>query len=342
MPSKFQWWMCYGSQTFNPFQGLHGHSGDTGIPPPDDGIPRGRGKGGTGRGRGQQPPSSTQSSSKEESNFSQFTRLPLSVRLRIWEVTVEPRIVEVRVNYSKKDAQYDMATAVFLKAFPEEHKVIPFFSSTPVPAPLQVCREARKHLGTVCYQRAFHDLIVTGAKEEEEKKKVKLNSDGGKPGLEGEGEAKEDGEETNHKNEHTKSQDTEQRPYIWINPKEDMLSIGSSPFRYFQPYASHITTLRFQRPLRSGWDMDDDDDDGNTDDDETIDEENLKDLRLVSSFVNVKEIHVICSYGQDVEAWAGVETELGIKFPCRKHKVLVICPGDDLISNLEEIDIDDN
>ncbi|KAF6797587.1 hypothetical protein CSOJ01_12905 [Colletotrichum sojae] len=59
------------------------------------------------------------------STFHPFQRLPLELRILIWELTVESRVVELRVAAKG----------------PMRH----LRSSTPVPAQLQTCREAREH-----------------------------------------------------------------------------------------------------------------------------------------------------------------------------------------------------
>lgn len=234
--------------------------------------------------------------------FPQFPRLPREVRLRIWEMTVEPRIVEVRVEYSKKDYDYDMVTKRFNKVSPEEGDVFPLFSSTPVPAPLQACREARNHLGGNYYQKAFQDLPIArhaGEELELDEKDPEQRTEPG-PNLD----------------------DKEPRHYVWVNFDLDMLSIGPSLFRHFSSYAPKIKALRFQRDL----------------DEDVVD---ISDLRRISSFVNVKELHIVCAYGQDVYDWAGVETELEMKFPIPRWDVLVIDPGYELIVDAYEIDIYD-
>ncbi|GFG26429.1 hypothetical protein IFM61606_06410 [Aspergillus udagawae] len=68
--------------------------------------------------------------------FHLFPRLPFELRARIWQLTVEPRTVEVRV---KKDDGL-------------RGKILHVTSSTPVPAVLQVCHEARNQ---GLYQQAF-------------------------------------------------------------------------------------------------------------------------------------------------------------------------------------------
>ncbi|GIJ92114.1 hypothetical protein Asppvi_011089 [Aspergillus pseudoviridinutans] len=71
--------------------------------------------------------------------FHLFPRLPFELRARIWELTVEPRTVEVRV---KKD-----------NSLWGEGEILHVTSSTPVPAVLQACHEARN---LRLYQQAFN------------------------------------------------------------------------------------------------------------------------------------------------------------------------------------------
>jgi len=72
------------------------------------------------------------------STFHLFPRLPLELRNQIWRCTAEPRTVEVRIERKN----------------PARHRF--FISSTPVPGPLQCCREARDELQRL-YQRAFFE-----------------------------------------------------------------------------------------------------------------------------------------------------------------------------------------
>ncbi|OBT60677.1 hypothetical protein VE03_09874 [Pseudogymnoascus sp. 23342-1-I1] len=66
-----------------------------------------------------------------------FSDLPFEIRALIWRATVEPRTVEVRV------------------LFWEARKLPHLTTATPVPAPLQTCREAR-NLGL--YKKTFSEL----------------------------------------------------------------------------------------------------------------------------------------------------------------------------------------
>ncbi|KAK1783844.1 hypothetical protein QBC45DRAFT_399049 [Copromyces sp. CBS 386.78] len=305
--------------TYPPFWDLRGH--ETPMLHPR-GTPRG--------GSYLKPPS-------PQFSFPVFPRLPREVRLRIWEMTVEPRIVEVRVKYSKQDADYDQVTNRFNKVSPEEGKVFPLFSSTPVPAPLQACREARNHLGTVCYEKAFWDLPVVRpgqAGEEMDEKEELGEKELDQAELDDENELPLD--EKNREQQRTDSDPTpdlpeeEQPPkYVWMNFPQDMLSLGPSLFHHFvsssSTYTSKITALRFQRDLLSS--------------EAEAAGVDLPDLRLISKFINIKDLHIICAYGQDVDDWAGVETELEMKFPIPRWEVLVVAPGDDLVVDAYEIDV---
>ncbi|KAI1079782.1 hypothetical protein F5B20DRAFT_542403 [Whalleya microplaca] len=74
------------------------------------------------------------------STFHPFPRLPIELRVCIWALAVEPRVVEVRV-------------------VPDNSlKVQKLISPTPVPAILQTCQEAR-NLGL--YRQAFSEVTDT-------------------------------------------------------------------------------------------------------------------------------------------------------------------------------------
>lgn len=263
-------------------------------------------------------------------------------------MTVEPRIVEVRVNYTKEDADYDQATKRFAKMSPkEEGEVFPLFSLTPVPAALQVCREARGHLGEVCYERAFGELsapeavgvergaggdeergVEDGDEDEEGLKLINLEHPG--PG-DGEEDLENDDNKSKPITEETNNPDsaTTPRRYVWLNFQQDMLSLGPSLFKHFLPYTSKIRALRFQRALHSS----------KHGEEPRLNVDNIADLRLISNFTNIEELHIICAYGQDVDDWAGVETELEMKFPIPRWQVLVIAHEDDLVVDAYGIDI---
>ncbi|OBT67661.1 hypothetical protein VE03_03433 [Pseudogymnoascus sp. 23342-1-I1] len=64
-----------------------------------------------------------------------FNNFPFEIRSYIWELTVEPRTVEVRVLWGGRTPRVA--------------------STTPIPAPLQVCREARN---LSLYKQVFSEL----------------------------------------------------------------------------------------------------------------------------------------------------------------------------------------
>ncbi|OBT79925.1 hypothetical protein VF21_01562 [Pseudogymnoascus sp. 05NY08] len=82
-----------------------------------------------------------------------FSSLPPEIRALIWKATVEPRTVEVRL--------LPLGTIT-------RHLVSP----TPVPAPLQTCREAR-NLGL--YARAFAEVEAAACPDGKEPRYVWLN-----------------------------------------------------------------------------------------------------------------------------------------------------------------------
>lgn len=89
--------------------------------------------------------------------FHPFPRLPFELRAQIWEATVEPRTVEVFIRY--KD------------------EIPRLVSTTPVPAPLQTCREARN---LKLYRQEFSELLLQDQPEYKgavERRYVWLNLD---------------------------------------------------------------------------------------------------------------------------------------------------------------------
>jgi hypothetical protein len=98
--------------------------------------------------------------------FHLFVRLPAELRLLIWELTVEPRTVEVRIIYKEVPPN---------SRFGKWQRVPLILSSTPVSATLQTSQEARNH---GLYQCAFYGLAVSnGAPSDSERRYVWLNLD---------------------------------------------------------------------------------------------------------------------------------------------------------------------
>ncbi|CAG9987777.1 unnamed protein product [Clonostachys byssicola] len=102
--------------------------------------------------------------------FHPFPRLPYELRIQIWKLTVEPRTVEIRVGGFYKDL--GPKTKDKPEGEPADRQYVQYLvTPTPVPGPLQTCREAR-NLGL--YQRSMSGLSdLTG----DEKQYVWLNLD---------------------------------------------------------------------------------------------------------------------------------------------------------------------
>ncbi|EAA32752.1 hypothetical protein NCU08801 [Neurospora crassa OR74A] len=87
--------------------------------------------------------------------FPKFLQLPWEIQHRIWKYTVEPRIVKIR------KVQVMHAKCVNCKGSSPAYKLV---TSTPVPAVLQTCYQARyKHR---LYQQVFSELDTVRSGEE--------------------------------------------------------------------------------------------------------------------------------------------------------------------------------
>ncbi|KAJ4398602.1 hypothetical protein N0V85_006242 [Neurospora sp. IMI 360204] len=216
--------------------------------------------------------------------FHLFPCLPWEIRSRIWELTVEPRTVEVRISYvwqkisAKAEAKYRYGRL----------GILALRSSTPVPAPLQTCREARNHLtsttkkGHRYYQQAFSKLPA--ARWFFEEIKCENPEDRLELGLEAEPR------------------------YIWVDFDVDMISIGRSPFQFFESYYSDIKRLKFAR-------------------DNTCQYFNEYESQTIREFVHAEEIHVVCLGPYGTRVWEGAHEDHC--FPCDKDKLWLMDPKED-------------
>ncbi|KFY52611.1 hypothetical protein V496_08316 [Pseudogymnoascus sp. VKM F-4515 (FW-2607)] len=147
-----------------------------------------------------------------------FNDLPFEIRAMIWKATVEPRTVEVRVLFDET-------------APDRTRKVSHMFSPTPVPAPLQTCREARS-LGL--YRKAFAEVEIAAACcHPDNPREYKLD----------EAAAFTDGAEWR---------------YVWLNLEIDIVSIGPSELYWFE-VALSIRRLKLERETCSEfyeWEID--------------------------------------------------------------------------------------
>jgi len=171
--------------------------------------------------------------------FHSFPRLPLELREQIWKDTVEPRTVDVR-RVRDRWSQRQL------------------LSSTPIPAILQSCREAR-NLGL--YKRVHFEVDVVKKFENNHAPEVLIEKFF-TPDEQGEEEP-----------ENVGCPKTEQR-YVWLDLDIDILDIGTSAFRDYNSIASAVKRLKFER----------DDPDGSH-------------LHELKEFVSVDEIHIVCPGG---------------------------------------------
>jgi hypothetical protein len=79
------------------------------------------------------------------STFLPFPRLPAELRCKIWELAVEPRIVDVEIQY--KNERYQSS----------DNETPRLVSHTPSPAVLHTCREARNEVEGF-YQKSFSEV----------------------------------------------------------------------------------------------------------------------------------------------------------------------------------------
>ncbi|KAH7087834.1 hypothetical protein FB567DRAFT_355281 [Paraphoma chrysanthemicola] len=194
--------------------------------------------------------------------FHSFTKLPLELRLAIWEMTVEPREVEVRIvmasppdpylvtrphpnrwiyidderfreamgNLPESTRKERKAKRKAREAFPPWRPYVHMVSSS-IPAVLQTCREVRNY---GLYQR------------------ISLDPDG----LRG----------------------MEHPRYVWLNLAIDIVNIGTAFLNYFLPIAPSIKQLKLKRDIGDEWWYD-------------------YEHALLPSFTNVEKIYMACSDG---------------------------------------------
>ncbi|KAK6821080.1 hypothetical protein PG987_015480 [Apiospora arundinis] len=133
--------------------------------------------------------------------FHPFPRLPAELRALVWQMTVEPRVVEINASHKRNTLNNQV----------EPYRLV---SSTPVPAELQTCHEAR-NLGL--YQRHLSEFPV----------------------------ALLDPPSQNDTRESVPPE--QQRRYIWLNWDIDTIYTGLEPICEFSPIAHRIKRLRMER-----------------------------------------------------------------------------------------------
>ncbi|KAH6625095.1 hypothetical protein C7974DRAFT_395408 [Boeremia exigua] len=199
--------------------------------------------------------------------FHPFPRLPLELREQIWNDTVEPRTVDVR-RVREGTQRYGQLV-----------------SSTPIPAILQSCREAR-NLGL--YERVFFEVAAVKKSTSDNASQVAVERFF-MPDGQGEEGSKKGG-----------SPDTEQR-YVWLDLDIDMVDIGASEFCNYRSIASAVKRLKFKRENGDEYFY-------HTESNELME------------FVSVEEIHIVCADG--FWMWAGAIDDHA--WPCAEEKLVFI------------------
>jgi hypothetical protein len=207
--------------------------------------------------------------------FHPFPRLPKELRLQIWEATVEPRVVHTECKYCSPARYYGRAP----------RRLMGLSSSTPIPGPLQTCREARN---ARLYQRVFSELP-----ELPEPKKTKKTT----------GKATSTSfVEISEPPPKPYAPVYEQR-YFWINLDIDTVDIGETYFSFFEPVAHLIKRLRFTRDVTE----------------EYWYHTESRELRI---FTNLIEIQVAVESSDFMVRWHGASIEYF--WPCGEENVVVV------------------
>ncbi len=195
------------------------------------------------------------------STFLPFPRLPLEIRLAIWEMTVEPREVEIRIvrptptdplerqwlhprhwhhinNQRFEEAMSHIPTSTRSgrkarrKARDEWEPFVPYAHtvSSTIPPLMHVCRETRNH--------GLYPPISLDFK---------------------------------------KQHGTDWR-YVWLSLDIDLVNIGTWEMAYFRPIAASFKQFKFSRAASDEW-------------------WSMSESGQISHFVTAEKIHVVCLDG---------------------------------------------
>jgi hypothetical protein len=246
------------------------------------------------------------------STFHAFPQLPLELREHIWKSTVEPRTVNIHIDRENLERRRHLT------------------SSTPIPAVLHTCREARNQ---GLYQQARFEVDTHPSSEHRsptpssamlQSREVpdqglskSAHFSVGTPRSSERRTSTPNLAVSQHRDQAVHQQtrfDSEWR-YVWLNWDIDMVDIGTSEFRYFEPVATQIKRLKFER--------------------ENGDEffYNTEKSELMK-FVNVEEIHVDCADG----FWMWGEAVYDHPWPCGPENVVFIDSTDGRVARGLELE----
>jgi hypothetical protein len=228
------------------------------------------------------------------STFHPFPKLPLELRLAIWEMTVEPREVEVRIVQPMPE---DPIEAKYWNSHPDEwasvdaekfdkamthaptskrgyrkaktklrqewkpYRPYVHMVSSMIPPALHTCRDARNHL-----IRSDHGLYQP----------ISLHAD---------------------------AQPADRR-YVWLNLDIDLVNIGTSYLNHFEPIAPAIKRLKLSRENTLGnfW-------------------YKVEGQYLLPLFFNVEKMYVVCI--DSIINWSNDDVYL-YSWPCAKENLVFI------------------
>lgn len=206
------------------------------------------------------------STSNKNNTFHLFPYLPWELRARIWELTISPRTVSLNIRHRLLQRDYD----------DKKNWVLPklLFTSTPIPAALHACQEARNHLThplTACggangygygYYEKMSSSDLMNAQQQQQQQPWSWEEEERIPSI---------------------------SPYIWVNFEVDMIDIGVKRFgfsgRHSKNYASKIRRVRF-KPMAACLAFE------------------VLTPGGVYSFPNVKEAEIDCPAGTSIAGWA--------------------------------------
>jgi hypothetical protein len=202
--------------------------------------------------------------------FHKFGLLPLELRTQIWEMTIEPRTVQVRLTKLNPRNHLEDRWALT--------------SSTSVPGLLQTCREAR-NLGL------YKQELSTGNKNTKLRSRHRRAQPRRRiqsPKQMGYGD-----EPVRREKEGEQGGGVER--YVWLNLEIDMIDIGryvdkegGTRLESLELHAAGIKRFKFERENTCEWWY-------------------HFESNCLRSFVNVKEIHVVCADG--IWNWCGATEE---------------------------------
>ena len=147
------------------------------------------------------------STSPSHATFHHFPYLPWELRTRIWELAVSPRTVPFWMKArALPPSTSPLHIRRYLTPYCDEHPESPTFTwalytSSPIPAPLHACQEARSHLtDPVCGVNGYgyYEKLSSSDLEDMQQSWV--------------------------------SEDKIHFPYIWVNFEVDMIDISLAPF----------------------------------------------------------------------------------------------------------------